>query len=334
MTAGKAMRMRRAMALFMAGAMLLAADAAFAQNTNKELSINLKARSLVIGPKILLKEICVIRTGDKSIQQKIGAVQLGKAPPPGESKELTLSFIKLQLRQAGLQKYLDNVSGPKVIRVTTAHEEISKAVLEDAVTDYVARHAPAGDLKIELNRVPEKLYVPQTEYRLEVKPAGAFSGRGYQAFRISVIEKTGGEELATFAVAATIRLFQEVAVAKKRIPRHLQLSDDALAFEYREVSRCAGDPILRSAWPEKNMRSKVVIEPGKVIESGMVEETPLVERGQVVRLIVAAGNVEIATTGRAQNSGQLAADVKVRPLNNNKILQGTVAGADLIRVVL
>ncbi len=332
MTAGKTMS--RGLVLFMIGAMLFASNAVIAQSTNKELSINLKARALVIGPKILLKEICVIQTDDKSIQQKIGAVQLGKAPPPGESKELTLSFIKLQLRQAGLQKYLNNVSGPKVIRVTTAQEEISKAVLEDAVTDYVVRHAPLGDVKIELSRTPEKLYVPQTGYRLDVKPSGTFSGRGYQAFRVLVIEKNGDEELATIPVTAVIRLFQEVAVAKKKIPRNLKLSDDVIAFEYREISRCAGDPILRSGWAEKNMRSKVVIEPGKVIVSGMVEETPLIERGKIVRLIVAAGSVEIATTGRAQESGQLEEAIRVRPLNNSKILRGAVAGADLVRVVL
>ena len=332
MTAGKTMR--RGLALFMIGPMLFAANAAFAQNQNKELSINLKARALVIGPKILLKEICVIQTDDKSIQQKIGAVQLGKAPPPGESKELTLSYIKLQLRQAGMQKYLDKVSGPKVIRVTTAHEEISKAVLEDAVTEYVVRHVPDGDVKIELSRLPEKLYVPQTEYRLEVKPAGAFLGRGYQAFRISVIEKSGDEELAMIPLSATIRLFQDVAVAKAKIARRQRLSNDVLAFEYREVTRVGGVPILRSAWTEKNMRSKVVIEPGKVIVGGMIEDAPLVERGKIVKLIVAAGHVEIATTGRAQESGQLEQAVRVRPLNNSKILRGAVAGADLVRVVL
>jgi flagella basal body P-ring formation protein FlgA len=316
---------------FMVGLVLGAANVVWAQSQSKDLSINLKARSLVIGPKILLHEICFIQTDNREIRQKIGAVQLGKAPPPGESKELTLSFIKQQLRQAGLQKYLDKISGPKVIRVTTAHQEISKAVLEDAVTEYVREHAPGVDFRIELNRLPEKLCAPQTDYRLEVKPAGRFAGRGHQAFRVGLIGQ--GEEVASWSLAATIHAFQEVAVAKERLPRHHEIGEQALAFEYRDIRRVSGTPLSREAF-SRTLRTKVIVEPGTVIAAGMVEPPPLVERGKIVRLIVAAGNVEISTVGRAQDSGQLAEAVKVRPLGNGKILRGEVAGVDVVRVVL
>ena len=317
--------------LFMVGLMLGAANVVWAQNQSRELSINLKARSLVIGPKILLHEICIIQTNDRAIRQQIGAVQLGKVPPPGESKELTLSFIKLQLRQAGLQKYLDKISGPKVIRVTTAHEEISKVVLEDAVTEYVRQHAPEVDFRVELNRLPEKLRAPQYDYRLEVKPAGRFIGRGHQAFRIGLISQE--EEVASLSLSATIHAFQEIAVAKVRLPRHQEIDQQTLVFEYRDISRISGTPISREAFA-KTWRTKVIVAPGTVIEAGMVEAPPLVERGRIVRLIIAAGNVEIATEGRAQDSGQLADAVKVRHLGNNKILRGEVTGVDEVRVVL
>jgi flagella basal body P-ring formation protein FlgA len=330
MMAGKSNRKVLVLALW---TILFSANAVSAQNPSRELSINLKARSLVIGPRILLKEVCVIQTDDKAIQQKIGEVQLGKAPPPGESKELTLAFIKLQLRQAGLQKYIDKLSGPKSIRVTTAHEEISKAVLEDAVTDYVAGHVQEGDVKIELSRVPEKLRVPQTAYRLEIEPVGGFSGHGYQPFRVAIFQGDG-EEVGAWPVSAVVQRFLEVAVAKERLSRRQTLSETTVAFEYRDVSRTSGAPIFRSDLAGKSLRTRVVVERGKTIGSSMIEEVPLVERGSIVKIIVAAGNVEIAMEGRAQESGQLAEAVKVRPLRNHKILQGAVVGPDVVRVVL
>jgi hypothetical protein len=98
-----------------------------------EPSIQIKNKALVIGPVIRLSEIGIIDTPDRTIREKLGAVTLGMAPPPGESKDLTLSYIKQQIRKSGLHRYLDRVSGPKTIRVTTAHKEITKAILEDAV---------------------------------------------------------------------------------------------------------------------------------------------------------------------------------------------------------
>lgn len=309
------------------------ANLVWSQSQTKEFSINLKARALVIGPKILLHEICIINTDNKAIRTKLGAVQLGQAPPPGESKELTLAFIKLQIRRAGLQEYLDKVAGPKVIRVTTAHEEISKAVLEDAVTEYVRQHAPepGSDFRIELHRLPGMICVPQTEYRLEVEPSGTFAGRGYQAFRIKLMAQE--QKIATLPVSATIHVFQEVAVAKARLARHQEIDAQAIAFEYREVTHLSGTPVSRKT-PLDGWRCKVIIASGKIIEADMLEQSPLVERGKMVRLIVVAGNVEVATQGRAQESGKLAEAVRVRHLHNGKILRGEVTGADIVRVVL
>lgn len=306
---------------------------AWSQSQTKELSINLKARALVIGPRILLHEICVIDSDDRKIREQLGTVQLGQAPPPGESKELTLSFIKLQIRRAGLQQYLGKVSGPKVVRVTTAHEEISKAVLEDAVTDFVRSRLPASglDFRIELHRVPAKLWVPQTSYRLELESSGKFVGRGYQVFRLNIIVQ--GEKIASLPLSGTIRVFQEVAIAKARMSRHQEINEQAVEFAYRDITHLSAAPVTRATFIP-GRRSKVIIEPGQILEAAMLEVTPLVERGRLVRLVVAAGNVEIVTAGRAQDSGHLADAVRVRHLPYGKILRGQVAGVDVVRVVL
>lgn len=107
------------------------------------IGINLKPKSVVLGPKIRLGDLGNIRISDSRRKSKICNLLLGTAPPPGESTEITLSYIRRRLKTEGLGDFIPFVNGPKTMRVITAQNEIDKAFLREQLA-YDQRHSDKG----------------------------------------------------------------------------------------------------------------------------------------------------------------------------------------------
>lgn len=101
-----------------------------ASDVNKNLSINLKAKSIVLGPEIRLRDVGTIIIPDTKKKAEIAQIIIGKAPPPGESSEISLNYIKRRLKVSGFEDYVSIIKGPRIIRIVTAHVEIDKAFLK------------------------------------------------------------------------------------------------------------------------------------------------------------------------------------------------------------
>lgn len=97
--------------------------------------LEIKPYAKIVGPDILLKDICLLKPESEALQKKVALVYLGKAAPPSESKDISLSYIRLQLRRAGLLEYFDTLKGPRIIRVTTAHKDITRLRIKEAVVE-------------------------------------------------------------------------------------------------------------------------------------------------------------------------------------------------------
>ncbi|NIR47533.1 hypothetical protein GWO43_03490 [candidate division KSB1 bacterium] len=95
------------------------------------LSINLKAKAVVIGPAITLGDIGQVIVSDSIKRLRLAAVKVGKAPPPGESSEISRNHIKRCLKKSGFGEFIDVLEGPRIIRVTTAQVEIDKAFIKE-----------------------------------------------------------------------------------------------------------------------------------------------------------------------------------------------------------
>lgn len=102
-------------------------------NGKREFSINIKSKALVLGPKITLGEIGVLAIPDSVKKEQLASVELGLAPPPGESREITLRYIKRCIKRAGFGEFISYIKGPRTIRVITAPVEIDKAILKDEI---------------------------------------------------------------------------------------------------------------------------------------------------------------------------------------------------------
>ena len=96
-------------------------------------AIKVKAKSLVLGPVVTLGDISSVEIPDNPKRTAITAIVITKAPPPGESTDISLADIKRKLRVAGFGKFVRLLKGPRTVRIITAHNEIDRAFLKEGL---------------------------------------------------------------------------------------------------------------------------------------------------------------------------------------------------------
>ncbi len=128
-----------------------------------------------------------------------------------------------------------------------------------------------------------------------------------------------------------IRTFEPVVVAAMDLPRGTMIDKSHVRRETMETTQMrAGffhqpDSLL-------TMRTTRLVKAGKVILENMVEPIPLVERGDMVTLVVRQANVVITTVGKALEAGCMHDVINVKNVDSNKRLKGEII--DVRRVLI
>lgn len=295
--------------------------------------LELKATAKVIGPLITLDDVAALRPPSAALQRKLAGIVLGKAAPPSETKDISQSFVRRQLQRAGLLEVIDAIHGPRIIRVTTAHKDITRLRMKEAVAAAVeqALKKRAVEWQVEDRRLPDKLPVPAASFQLVARPASRTIRPGYNVFVLDA--HLGDQVYALGKVSAVVRTFATVAVANRKLGLRERLTGSDLRFEQRETTYLNGEPI-RPQDLKHALRTKTTIPEGRIVTDRLVETAPLIWRGEKVRLDIIAGGVLVSTNAVAQEAGYMHDWIRVWNHETRRVLKGIVTGKGSVRVEL
>lgn len=105
-----------------------------------QFTINFKTESIVIGPQITLGEVGQIIVADKALRHRLNQLEITKAAPPGEAKEITVSQIKKCVREEGFDLAHIIFKGPKILRITTLPDKLINLIIEDKLALFRPRN--------------------------------------------------------------------------------------------------------------------------------------------------------------------------------------------------
>ena len=297
----------------------------------KKYVMYLKPETVVVGPYIHLHEICDIKPKSKSFMKKIQKVRVAKAAPPGESKDISISQLRLVLRHARLEKYIRLIKGPKVIRVKTGHKDITRMRLEESIGAYFREqmHGFAGEWRLEFRRIPNSTAVPMGPFRLVVQQKRPVR-RGYQRVEVDVLQN--GVRVKRLSVGLVLHTFETIAVARRRIMPKERIRAGDIELKMVETTHLSGEPLRKLV--SDSLWARVVIAEGKIITNRMVEPIPDVIKGSWVELEIEAGRIRLQTRALAQQSGNRNEWIRVWVRDTRRVLKGQVCGKGKVRVAL
>ena len=132
-------------------------------------------------------------------------------------------------------------------------------------------------------------------------------------------------------MTAEVSVVRKVFVATRPIKRKERINPDSLAvltfYQVRpdELYAEKVDELL-------GKQAQRLILPGAPITLDMVEDAPVMSKGDRVTLFVEGEGIIISATGQAKEDGFLGRQVGVLPLDGNQPIYGTVVSASKVKV--
>ena len=204
-----------------------------------------------------------------------------------------------------------------------------------AIREYVSDRLQKDPIRINIKAISpiltgkilsEKDVVEVTQGP-EAGEGRGLMGRGL--FLLSVKQKNGGT--SDYWVTAEVSVVRKVLVATRPIKRKERIDPDALAvltfYQVRSDALYAEDTDALAG-----KQAQRLILPGAPITLDMVEDSPVMSKGDRVTLFAETEGIMVSLSGQVKEDGFLGRQVGVVPQDGNKPIYGTVVSASKVKV--
>lgn len=155
--------------------------------------------------------------------------------------------------------------------------------------------------------------------------------KGIVPIRIEIYDQKGLLKVGTFTVE--VKIYDDVIVASKSLDRNEEITLDKLAVEHRDVT-CFADSYFKSKEEIQNKRAKKTIPKGRIVGADCLEDIPLINRGDKVKIVAETGGIKIWASGTADQDGILGEKIKVRNSDSKKMITARVIDNQMVCIDL
>ena len=193
--------------------------------------------------------------------------------------------------------------------------------LRETAAEFLAGQTSDGAIppRIEVSRPDPRLRLAKCELPLEaVLPRGARI-----AGNLAIGVRCSGARPWTVYLTASVRVFREVVVVTRPVPRGEPLSSDDLRVEIRDTTTLHGGYLTDPA-RVVGMLVRRSLAARAVASEASIEEPTLVERGQQVVVVARAGGLEVRGGGKALSDGRHGELIRVRNDRSARVIEAMV----------
>jgi len=280
---------------------------------------------------IRLSDIAKIEGSDSLLIQKLSGIVVGRAPLPGNSRNLDGNTIKTRLKQNGIDLAELILDIPPSIALTRSFLEVSQERIKELVSDYILKNllSDSSNASIKNIQVSESLRLPggRITYEISAPRNRDIVGQVPFAVRFDVNGKLYKRVWAT----VTIEVLAEVVVTKKPLGRHKPITEDDIMLLKVDLAKVPSDVITD---PEAVLgkRTRRAIGSKTVLRANLVEFPPLVRRGDVVVIVAETQGIKITALGQVKKKGALGDRIPVINFESKKVLYARVVDSNTVKI--
>jgi flagella basal body P-ring formation protein FlgA len=282
---------------------------------------------------------------------RINAIFCGPAPEPDKTREITVDYLKMRLRQSGFDPADFRFSGSRVVKLenvvvvelplcadpdggdeppSSLRRKIETAILECAAGEL---GVDSTDMAVEVRNIGKALLgLGDSAEVVSVRPARDINGPGRVTF--SVLARKGEREVRSGVIAEIGRRAQ-IAVAAEEIPADTVITGGMVTIKRVLVSSNMSD-YFTSPQDLVGLRTKRNVASDQAVTGAMVERPILVKRSDVVKVIVRIAGTKstVEANARADQSGRKGEFIRVTNVDSKKTFLAEVVGPRQVQVVL
>ena len=283
------------------------------------------------GDRIRLGEIAEIKGEDPALLKKIRDIVIGKSPLPGKSRRIDSDYIRIRLKQNGIDLSQINLQVPIKVEVSRSFIEISKEKIEKIVLDFVYGIVPWEKDQVRIKKicVSNSALLPEGNitYKVVAPRNTDFLGN----VPLSVLFKVNRRLEKKIWATVNIEVLTEMVVTKRHLRRYHVITEDDIHLKKMDLSKVKSNAV--TTYEEVlGKRTKRAINTGEVLRTDHIELPPLVKRGDVVSIIAETDGLRVTTLGEVRKKGCRGERIKVLNLDSKKCIYARVLDSNTVRV--
>ncbi len=299
-----------------------------------KIEISLLDRVTLNEKTVTFSDVATITGEDVNLVNRINNIEIGRTPLPNNVRKIGLDFMKMRLKFSNVRISSVVFKNAKSVEVSVDSTKITGIEIAQKAKEYLTNVLSLDDREttIELLRFPNDQWIPRkrSEVDFDISLVDSSKDRG----NIDLIVSATSNSIPLFKVPVNfkIRVFEYVAISKRRIGRHHNLSKENIFMDRRETTKFRGIVFSNMDTLVGKMTTKVV-QPNTILTEGIVEIPPTVTKGSLIKLFIEASGFKIITKGLAQQTGYTGEVIKVKNLDSKKMLYGKIINSDKIQIV-
>ena len=295
------------------------------------LEINIKGQITVQGHQVYLGDIATFRpAGDRRVPQ-LRQVEVVTAPAPGNVFQLKRRFLTYKLTSAIGEQEGIHLKVPATLRVHRSAQFVSRSRLEEIFREFVLEDSPWSPDKVRFERIqaPQGIALPEGE--LSWKVMGRGSRRHSGNIPAVVYFYVDGKEIRKVPVSGRVSITQAIVRAAGRIRSGQIIGHEDVVLAENGHHKIHEDVFSRiDAVIGKKARRN--IRSGQPITGRMIEDPPMVKKGNRVLLKAENAYIKVTALGKVLQDGHIGDEVRVLNTTSGKEVLAVVEGPGLVRV--
>lgn len=309
-------------------AVFLISPAAFSSNGT---CLTFKEAVRVEQESVRLSDISFLTGGSEMQLKRLGAIVVARSPQPGQTRFVGVDYIRIRLKQAGVDTDAMTFKGPEDVRITRRAAALPVQRIQRAVETAIRSRMPWNNEDTTITGISfdETIQLPtgKLSYRIVPNRNEDYLGRTILALHLFV----DGEPVRKVWVNATISVTAEVVTVIRPLGKHQHIELADLSVKRRDLAGLPSDTVSRIEYALGN-RAKRMIYPNTVLQSSMISSPPLVKRGDIVKIVANAGPMTITATGMVKQQGCKGEVVRVLNTDSRRIIMARVTGPGAVEV--
>jgi flagellar basal body P-ring formation protein FlgA len=260
---------------------------------------------------------------------KLNDTLICASPAPGKSKMVLRAQIIEQLQLLGLQTEKLQLLIPEEIRITRKFQTLTPTQIAQAIERDFLHTLAWREVKLQKADCSENLILPVGKVTFEFATA---PHTNYAApFYLGISVKVDGEEIRKLFLRTTLAIHDIVPVATNAITPKDELTAENVRWETRSLTSLLHLPVLEEKQLE-GKRVRMSLPAGSIICQDMLFDSPIIKRGDEVKMIYQDDKIRISTRVKSLGTGVKGEQIKVQNLDSKKEVLAEIVDNRTVRI--
>ncbi len=296
------------------------------------LIIRIAEEATVTGDVVTLGQIASFHPDLDPRVESLKEVEVSAAPAPGNSHRLNSRFLQYKVGSVIKdQGEVITLEAPGSLVIHRTAQTVTSSRMEDIFRDHILKAAPwsEDEMTMESIRVPGDLDLPEGALHWDIRENGNTDYLGNISATLTF--NVDGRMIRRVPLSCRILITREVVRAARNIQRGTVILTEDLEMIQETTMRRQGDALVQKEEAVGKQTSRS-IRAGTTLTAAMVQEPPVVERGNTVIILAENDFLKITTRGEALENGRMGESVRVKNLQSGKEFSSIVTGPGWVAV--